>query len=866
MISNEHMYIENVFPSELIPNSILIQNSLTSYSQKQISVFAQNIVTILDSKKTDLTPELLIWSLHVIPFNFIMDSEQFVQKTIVVYKRLLDSIPFKPEIGELNEYVSILLIHLSLLFNQAKYSAGITKMAEHISKGIITKGEFSLRTKLIGIHLLLQSCITLKNTENFIKIIGETFDCLLKMLDSFDYKQFDDKFDRIFGNEIFDKFSPFFCKIVKHYMTDKEKYKAIYHYFYDKISNCTDYNFKHKMFIEVSHVYTLNYLESRSNKSFLKIYSIENFKSLYFDWFSPNLVFSYNPKYLFDFAFYGIDEESHELSHFIQESIIERLEHLSNESQLAICELISSICPFVFKYPDFIGTENFVTHIFNSRQFFYSLATVPDSSNNDMITILSSVYDVTNSKYLDEIKSLIPKIIEKIIGKIGTSHDNVLTCALLLHLLLQIKDTTNFWNLVQKVENKVQPAIAYGSISPLIYGNDFKKNPKISYTGYIIRNQEECLTFKIMALNMITFAVSTSYFEENSDEFSNFVQVLSNRENSQWDDIKFLCNVFKQAVSCGGFPQEQTEINSSKSVDFSTSTSIISAIDNNTLVFRNIIGAIKSTVVHLPNTKSDDDEFDLPVPENDDSIDLHIPTLPDGTQPSEYKNYLSHSDFAPYSDFKVKEVSNVMKLLRSSHLFSFGQHNTRYLSQNRESLVAIDKIPTTSTLKIAVRRISSNSSEFSNEMSSDYEEFLNSVKSISLKPICDKQLITDGANIDNNHIMIIFNESNFQPNLESISEKRSLIVHVKKVENFYLLEMLRVPKDAKVFIPFNESTRMLLSFEKTAELLNLIIYAFYSTIPDLFLTNLKKRAAKLEEIFQSLVNANVAPFPAFYDI
>lgn len=862
-ISNEKMFLENYFPTDLIPISSILSNSLIHYSPEQIALFAQNVGIILRDSYEKLTPELLTWALHILPCNFLIESRDCAQIACDIYEKLLEGIPFKPEIKERNGYVMIFLLHLSLLFTQTKYPNQINKLAESISKNVIIKSNFSVKTKLIAIHLLFIACNTLKNTEFFTKRVDEALNSLMNLQSEVKYEQFDSQIDQFFGDQIFASFRNFISYVLQAYISCKGQYDQLYKYFIGKINDCESQIFKHKIFVEFANIITEQYIKSKNENSVISQYSIDNFKESYYQWFNKDMIFLHNPKYLFDFVYYGIDEKVPELTLVLQDAIITQFQQAAQESQLAVCELFNFICPFIFKYPDFIKSEKFATEVINAISYIFSLPNIPDLTIMSVITIISALLDLTGATYQKKIHSFILEIADRYSSKI-VSNDNTIW-ALILHLLMQGNCPEEFWLFLSKLELKILPAVGYGSVSPLTHGPEFAKDPKLVYkitASSMAGENDQFSKMRMFVLHVIALSVTTNYFEQNPDEYTKFRRLLEQQPYCNWPGVRLLADVFKQSVLFGGFVNS-SDILSDKSIDFATPSSIISVNDKNTLVLRNIVGSIKTVVTMIENNEEEEDA--LPMPEKDDEIELHIPTFQDGNQPQAYKNYKSSCDFPAFKEFDSQNVSAAMKLLRSSHLFNQSQ-TIKYVGKSNDDIALLDTIEAIPTVKVVVRRMKADSNEITDEASQDFTDFINNLQDVTLKPLCDIHYITDSTKFEIPHLLIIFNDGHYLPNLSKISEHRQLILQVRKSGDYYITDVLRASKDTKVFIPLNEQMKLLLNKENTAIMINLIIFAFYTSIPDTFVSNFNERSSKLLDIYKSIQDNNIAIFHTFYDM
>ena len=142
-MNRQKMFVDSFFPPELITPAFALENALTQYDIASITIFVNQVVSILKNNQTRITPSLLTWSLQVLPFAFLLDGKQFPDvkliqdETIEIYKEMLIERPFTVSAEERQRYMEIKLLQLSLFFSNVEFGEKVLEFAIFVQEKVI---------------------------------------------------------------------------------------------------------------------------------------------------------------------------------------------------------------------------------------------------------------------------------------------------------------------------------------------------------------------------------------------------------------------------------------------------------------------------------------------------------------------------------------------------------------------------------------------------------------------------------------------------------------------------------------------------------------------------------------------------------
>ena len=380
----EQMFIPSFFPSQLITTCFALENATTQYSQTEILLLSEKVVTLFINNPTKISPGLLSWAVQILPFPLLIqnNSELFpiLEKTLQVYKNLLEKQMFADDQKEKEMFLKILLLQLSLFMSRNDIPNLSLDFARFIQSSVINNENNSIDIKLIASHLLFGCARTYINTQYFQYLIPLAINSWQQFSpDSVGFfQQFNTHLEQMytkpdFCTSIITKFAEVFKLVVKSAVSGKvHKQKWLYDYLYNMIDTEFNQPYKHYGFAETAQVYVELHKESEVYNNGFTAFTVSQFKDNSYKWFNSEYILDYKPESIFNALAFGKRENESDQA-FLEECQNKLLEKLIQINKL----------PNLFEKSDDI-THKMSIYLFPQKFFNFLIANPQFLSRDDV--------------------------------------------------------------------------------------------------------------------------------------------------------------------------------------------------------------------------------------------------------------------------------------------------------------------------------------------------------------------------------------------------------------------------------------------------------------------------------------------------
>lgn len=864
LISNFNNYRSFMLASDLEKSEFLIspnfshpnaqKSVLVKYRHNGIKIAANAVLAVSKpiNPNQPINERIFNWIIqacgYALRINDQRNSESFFQQSLILYLNWLKDFPFVCELELKENYIRVLMLHLSQVFVNPSFNDVVTYIFINKIRSafISSKQPFLNETWSVILKVLFygnSELLKLKNLQvedsTKMEFAKTTLDILYKCRiypdDSF-WSQFDNQLKELFQFPIFctawlSKFSELYMLRLKkqndiHTTDEQLNYLNFIIQFYKKKVD-TEFNETGKQEAFTTIVYTLSSFTKENTSILHKKWKIDEIKEMILPWFSLNVDWRRDEKMnvthpLFLLIKMGegqLYNQKDDQLDSIASTIVKKA--LSPEIKNDLYWFFPQYSYlFLVKNPKLLDEikDDFIkyTKEFKNSEF---------SNDVELNTCICLILMLFIEWYKND-----PKIVDSLSQFFVTKTDNFSILLVSFVCLLFIKNSELFWSTYNsfltnhKFDDVTDVFSLISFLSPHLNGPDFVNNLSINSNLWTFLYAPISNEFRErLILSLFFLSEGSDYFVVNPEDGATLIQYFIIKSN----DVKTFpafSNFFKMtrlSILCGGalnanqpLTENNDQTTSMKSLEsFMTQSYIISVLDNNHLIIRHGLG---STIFEVDDsdslfTNEDDDieDYTPPTIENDDIFSEASSAYVSKCEPASElleavekmdSLFLSNSDFVPYSPPKKRTNASAAHafLCDSGFISSSSEKNIRRIpfSTMKNTVEAkIDLIEPTPKIKIPIIQVDEKSEIFSGN-----SEALQKLVQVDLQKVQTKVYKLEFVYSDNimNLISmvekygfcILFNETGLSLNHSCKDIKTNVIISLIPDNDYYIVDLM----------------------------------------------------------------------------